>query len=55
MQKRKLGSIKSNILLLLVLVTIATIFVVAKYSGRVIPNVEGAVGNIISKLHPLVK
>ena len=31
MQKRKLGSIKSNILLLLVLVTIATIFVVAGF------------------------
>lgn len=51
MQKRKLGNIKSNILLLLVLVTIATIFVVAKYSGRVIPNVEGAVGNTACNLY----
>ena len=51
MQKRKTGAIKSNILLFLVVAVIIAVFVTAKFSGRVVPNLEGAVGNTACNLY----
>lgn len=51
MQKRKTGAIKSNILLFLVVAAIIAVFVTAKFSGRVVPNLEGAVGNTACNLY----
>ena len=51
MQKRKLNALKANISVGLVVVALILIFVIAKFSGRVIPNTEGAVGNTACNLY----
>ncbi|ESL01995.1 hypothetical protein GCWU000282_02814 [Catonella morbi ATCC 51271] len=51
MQKRKLNALKANISVGLVVVVLILIFVTAKFSGRVIPNTEGAVGNSACNLY----
>ena len=51
MQKRKLNALKANISVGLVVVVLILIFVTAKFSGRVIPNTEGAVGNTACNLY----
>ncbi len=51
MQKRKINALKANIGVGLVAVAFVLIFVVAKFSGRVIPNTEGAVGNSACNLY----
>ena len=51
MQKKKFSSLKSNIIIVLVAVAFILVFVIAKFSGRVIPNTEGAVGNSACNLY----
>ena len=45
MQKRRGGSWKTNIIVILIGIAFILVFVIARFSGRVIPNTEGAVGN----------
>ena len=45
MQKRRGGSWKINIIVILIGIAFILVFVIARFSGRVIPNTEGAVGN----------
>ena len=45
MQKRRGGSWKTNIIVILIGIAFILVFVIARLSGRVIPNTEGAVGN----------
>ena len=51
MQKKKFSNLKSNIIIVLVAVAFILVFVIAKFSGRVIPNTEGAVGNSACNLY----
>lgn len=51
MQKRRVNSLKANIGVVLVAVAFILVFVIAKFSGRVIPNTEGAVGNSACNLY----
>lgn len=51
MQKKKINGLKANIGVGLVVTTIILIFVIAKFSGRVIPNTEGAIGNTACNLY----
>lgn len=45
MQKRRGGGWKTNIIVILIGIAFILVFVIARFSGRVIPNTEGAVGN----------
>lgn len=51
MQKRRAGGWKNNIMLVLIAVVFVLVFVIAKFSGRVVPNTEGAVGNTACNLY----
>ena len=51
MQKKKFSNLKSNIIIVLVAAAFILVFVIAKFSGRVIPNTEGAVGNSACNLY----
>ena len=51
MQKKKFSNLKYNIIIVLVAVAFILVFVIAKFSGRVIPNTEGAVGNSACNLY----
>ena len=50
MQKRA-GSLRTNVMFIVVLIAIILIFLIAKFSGRVIPNTEGAIGNTACNLY----
>ena len=41
MQKRRGGSWKTNIIVILIGIAFILVFVIARFSGRVIPNTEG--------------
>lgn len=51
MQKKRVSSAKANILVVLVGIAFILIFAIAKFSGRVVPNTEGAIGNTACNLY----
>ena len=51
MQRGKAGRWKTNIAVVLIAVAFFMIFIFARFSGRVIPNTEGAVGNTACNLY----
>ncbi|MGP1613063.1 MAG: DUF5050 domain-containing protein [Catonella sp.] len=51
MQKERASSAKANILVVLVGIAFILVFVIIKFSGRVIPNTEGAIGNTACNLY----
>lgn len=51
MQKERASSAKANILAVLVGIAFILVFVITKFSGRVVPNTEGAIGNTACNLY----
>ena len=51
MQRKMASNAKTNILVILVGIALIAVFVIAKFSGRVIPNTEGAIGNTACNLY----